>query len=153
MDDFYLTISDMSGFDIIQDNWLSHLKKADCVIIMFDVTQIKSFQLVSDFIKLAKTNSKDKAVVIILIGSKCDRIHNRKIGIEDEKKIAIENDILYDDFNINYNDKNRILRRIVSEISQRKIKLRNPLKRQTENPQKYQKRQTKNSQKDQKRQT
>ena len=85
MNDFYLTISDMPGFDIIQDNWLSHLKKADCVIIMFDVTQLKSFQLVSDFIKSAKTNSKDKAVVIMLIGSKCDCVHNRKIGIDSFK--------------------------------------------------------------------
>jgi small GTP-binding protein len=62
------------------------------ILLTYDVTNRKSFESLSDFIKDIKTLT-NKKVKIVLIGNKIDLISKREVEIEEAQKFAKENEI------------------------------------------------------------
>ena len=62
----------------------SFYRDSDCVFIVYDVTNKKSFKHVSKWIKSVKIETKKNAIVI-LIGNKCDLEHKRVISYKQGK--------------------------------------------------------------------
>ena len=77
---------------------LSELKNSDCVILVFDVNNKKSFEEVENIIGYSKDKFKNKNL-IYLIGNKIDLTLNdeyeREVSKEDALKLAKENNFKY----------------------------------------------------------
>ena len=97
---------DTSGQDRYRDLPTSLYRKVDGMLLLFDVTDKKSFQDVEGWIKSVREfkglNEKDISKkanneVLSLVGNKTDLLENRKISKEDAKKLASK-------FNLSYHE-------------------------------------------------
>ena len=69
--DVRLRIFDTAGQERFKAVSVSFIKKADGVILIYDISDIESFEAVDNWIKSIREIGKDK-LPIILVGNKCD---------------------------------------------------------------------------------
>ena len=69
--DVRLRIFDTAGQERFKAVSVSFIKKADGVILMYDISDIESFEAVENWIKSIREIGKEK-LPIILVGNKCD---------------------------------------------------------------------------------
>ena len=74
---------------------LSLLKKADSIVLVYDITKRRSFELCkNEFIPKIKENCKNN-IKGILIGNKTDLERDRKISFQEGKKLALSNNYFF----------------------------------------------------------
>ena len=80
--DVRLRIFDTAGQERFKSVSLSFIKKADGVILIYDISDLDSFEAVDNWIKSIKEIGKEK-LPIVLVGNKCDLS-------DDERKISLK---------------------------------------------------------------
>ena len=83
-----LKIWDTSGQDIYFEQALITIKNCLGSLIVYDVSDKKSFQLVDKYLDNVYCKKDKKKFPIILIGNKCDLDEERKVSFEEGKKKA-----------------------------------------------------------------
>ena len=83
-----LKIWDTSGQDIYFEQALITIKNCLGSLIVYDVSDKKSFQLVDKYLDNVYSKKDKKKFPIILIGNKCDLDEEREISFEEGKKKA-----------------------------------------------------------------
>ena len=66
----------------------NYLKKADGVILVFDITQRETFELVNHWIKEINANNNTNNIGIILLGNKSDLEDQRNVESDEGKNLA-----------------------------------------------------------------
>ena len=72
-----------------------HYERADCCILVYDITNLKSFEVCKNFYKREISKTCKKGIKVILIGNKVDLENERKVSKEIGAKFAKENDCLF----------------------------------------------------------
>ena len=83
-------IWDCCGSEYYRSIITSFYNKASVVLLVYDVTNVKSFNDIDGWVNDAKTNNTDKTIHFVLIGNKIDLNDNRKVTRERGKKFAEE---------------------------------------------------------------
>jgi len=73
----------------------NYFNGANGVLLCFDITNRKTFEKLNFWINELKEKLNLDELFIILIGNKIDKENEREISIEESKKFAKENNILY----------------------------------------------------------
>ena len=68
------------------------IKNADCVILIYDITDKSSFESIDDWIKSVKQEKEDN-FPMILLGNKIDKEEHRKVTKEEGEMLAKEYNI------------------------------------------------------------
>ena len=84
---YKLILYDTAGQERFKSLSLNVLKNADGVILIYDITDIKSFQSISEWIKNVKEMKRNN-FPMILLGNKNDLEEQREVKIEDGEKLA-----------------------------------------------------------------
>ena len=88
--DVRLRIFDTAGQERFKSVSFSFIKKADGVILIYDISDLDSFKAVDNWIKSIRETGKEK-LPIILVGNKCDLSDDkRKISLEEGQDKANE---------------------------------------------------------------
>ena len=88
--DVRVRIFDTAGQERFKSVSLSFIRKADGVILMYDISDLDSFKAVDNWIKSIRETGKEK-LPIILVGNKCDLSDNkRKISLVEGQDKANE---------------------------------------------------------------
>ena len=88
-----LQIWDTAGQERYMSLCKTVFQRVDGVILVYDITEIKSFDNILNWIKIVK-EFNDK-MPILLIGNKTDLENNRLISYEEGKKLADENNLKF----------------------------------------------------------
>ena len=88
-----LQIWDTAGQERYMSLCKTVFQRVDGVILVYDITEIKSFDNILNWIKIVK-EFNDK-MPILLIGNKTDLEDNRLISYEEGKKLADENNLKF----------------------------------------------------------
>ena len=72
-----------------------YYKRADCCILVYDITDINSFEECRDYYKNEILKNCKQNTKVILLGNKTDLEEKRKISIEEGAKLAEENDYYF----------------------------------------------------------
>jgi small GTP-binding protein len=86
-----LQIWDTAGQDRFRAITKNYYKGAHGIILVYDVTNINSFNNIKSWVSQIKENTTDK-IKITLVGNKIDNEENRKISYEEGLKLATEYD-------------------------------------------------------------
>ena len=88
--DIRVRIFDTAGPERFKSVSFSFIKKADGVILIYDISDLDSFKAVDNWIKSIRETGKEK-LPIILVGNKCDLSDNkRKISLKEGQDKANE---------------------------------------------------------------
>ena len=79
---------DTAGQEVFRAIAANYLKKADGVILVFDVTQKETFQLVDRWIEELEQNNNINNIGKILLGNKIDLVDKRVINKEEGHNLA-----------------------------------------------------------------
>ena len=79
---------DTAGQEVFRAIAANYLKKADGVILVFDVTQKETFQLVDRWIEELEQNNNINNIGKILLGNKIDLVDKRVINEEEGHNLA-----------------------------------------------------------------
>ena len=79
---------DTAGQERHQSIASNYLKKADGVILVFDITKRETFELVNHWIKEINTNKNMNNIGLILLGNKIDLINQRNVESDEGEKLA-----------------------------------------------------------------
>lgn len=96
MDDklFNLELWDTAGSEKFRSISKGYYKNTACALIMYDITEKKSFTSVKMWIEDCKTYT-NKNTDMILIGNKCDLALSRQVSEEEGKNLAEENEMKF----------------------------------------------------------
>ena len=86
---------DTAGQERFQDITKQYYKNANCALLVFDITDKKSFQRVEFWYNQLKDNSKTQDLYIVLVGNKKDNETQRKVTSEEIKEYSKKNNIKY----------------------------------------------------------
>ena len=101
-----IQIWDTAGMENFKSITRSYYKNSICALIVYDISNKDSFKNVLNWIEDCKVFSP-KNILLVLIGNKCDLEEKRQVSIEEGKKVAEENDMIFfetsakDNININ----------------------------------------------------
>ena len=99
-------VLDTSGQEIFNAINESYYRKADCCLLVYDVTDGKSFEECKSYYNKKLKEYSDKIIKIILLGNKTDLKDEREIEPEEGAKFAEENNYIFmetsckDNFNV-----------------------------------------------------
>ena len=82
-----LQIWDTSGSERYRSMTNAYYRGAHGCLIVYDITDYKSFQAIDDWMDNVKAHA-DESIVPLLIGNKCDLEDKREVSIEDGEKLA-----------------------------------------------------------------
>ena len=100
------------------------LKMADGILLMYDITNMETFEAISRWIESIK-EVKGNDFPIILIGNKCDLKEKRKVAKEDGEKKAKDNGFLFVETScINNINIEKAVNTFVNKITEGRIQLR-----------------------------
>ena len=91
---FNLELWDTAGSEKFRSISKGYYKNTVCAIIMYDITEVRSFNSVRMWIEDCKSYT-NKNTDMILIGNKCDLALSRKISVEEGKNLAEENQMQF----------------------------------------------------------
>jgi Ras-related protein Rab-1A len=89
-----MQIWDTAGQDRFRSITKNYYKGAHGIILMFDVTNPSSFINIKNWLMQIKENTSEK-VKIVIVGNKIDDESQRKINIDEAKKLSDENNLEY----------------------------------------------------------
>ena len=89
-----LILWDTAGQERFRSLIPSYLKNADCIVIVFDLTNKDSFISINHWLKSAKDNTID-GTIFIICGNKSDLKEKRTVTNEEIKDYTEKNDLLY----------------------------------------------------------
>lgn len=76
-----------------QDIWKGYIRDCKGVILMYDITNAKSLNRLSEWVQLIRNNLEYDDVPILLVGNKLDLEENREISKEQVENFITDNDI------------------------------------------------------------
>ena len=86
---------DTSGQEIYKSINETYYKKADCCLLVYDITKRKSFDECKDYYNKNLIEKCKKDVKVILLGNKTDLEDQRVISPEEGAGLALENDYIF----------------------------------------------------------
>ena len=88
-------IMDTCGQERYNSLWERYYKKANGVLLIYDITNIGSFNKIKEYyVEKIRDNCK-KGIPILLLGNKTDLKDDRKVDIQEAINIAINEDYIY----------------------------------------------------------
>ena len=72
-----------------------HYERADCCILVYDITKLESFEVCKNFYQKEISKTCKKGIKVILIGNKVDLENERKVSKDKGAKFANENDYYF----------------------------------------------------------
>ncbi len=90
-----VNILDTTGqekFDALNE---SYYKKADCVLLVYDITNKKSFDKCKNYYNPKLRENCKKNIKVILLGNKVDLEYQRQIPSEEAVGFALENNYIF----------------------------------------------------------
>ena len=84
-------ILDTSGQEKYNSINKTYYKRADCCVLVYDITDLESFELCKKFYKKEISNNCKKDLKVILVGNKSDKEKERKVRQEEGAKFAEDN--------------------------------------------------------------
>ena len=91
---YELKLYDTAGQEKFRSAVANCFKQGDCVFLVYEITNIKSFKNISNWIKECKNNASEN-VLIVLIGNKCDLKEERQVTTEEGKNLAKKYEISF----------------------------------------------------------
>lgn len=91
--DIRLKIWDTAGQERFRNITNQYYKGADGIILVFDLTDMNSFDKINDWVSQISTNTKEDEVCLVLLGNKCDsdqRNVGEEYGINKAKELGIK---------------------------------------------------------------
>ncbi len=99
-------IIDVGGQEEFNEINRQYYKRADCFVLVYDITDVDSFQKCKYFYKKEiAENCKNNDVKVILVGNKINLENDRKIKTEEGKKFAKKNNYYFIETSCEYNYK------------------------------------------------
>jgi small GTP-binding protein len=89
-----LKIWDTAGQERFRNITQQYYKNADGILLIYDVSDLNSFEKVRDWMKQIQSCTPNGTIAIVLVGNKCD-VDNRSVSIEEGKELAAEFNIKY----------------------------------------------------------
>jgi small GTP-binding protein len=109
---------DTAGQEIFRTIIKSYYRNSKGIILVFDVTEARTFQDVEIWLNEIKVNCRDEDLVIALVANKIDLVEKRKVSIEQAKKLADRYNLLYFETSAKTGENTReMLNRLVSKIT------------------------------------
>lgn len=88
-------IMDTCGQERYNSLWERYYKKANGVLLIYDITNIGSFNKIKEYyVEKIRDNCKE-GIPILLLGNKTDLKDDRKVDIQEAINIAINEDYIY----------------------------------------------------------
>ena len=91
---YKLDLYDTAGQEKFRSAVGKFFKKSDCVFLVYEITNRKSFENISNWIKECKSNASEN-VLIVLIGNKCDLNEKRQVTTEEGENLAKKYEISF----------------------------------------------------------
>ena len=82
-----------------------YYKRADCCVLLYDITNVDSFEECKNFYKGEIAENCKENVKVILVGNKTDLENERKIKTEEGEKFAKKNNYYFIETSCEYNYK------------------------------------------------
>ena len=100
---FNITLVDTAGQERFKSITKSFYKGADCILLIYDITNKDSFHKISDWISTINDAMgyyrKNSQYIIVVIGQKADKVENdnyeRTVEKEEAENMCIDNDLLW----------------------------------------------------------
>ena len=90
-----VNIQDTAGQEKFKSVSESYYRKADCCLLVYDITNRKSFDEVKDYYNENIKEKCKKKIKVILLGNKTDLEDQRKVQPEEGAGLALENDYIF----------------------------------------------------------
>ena len=90
-----VNILDTAGQEKFKSVSESYYKRADCCLLVYDITNRKSFDEVKDYYNENIKEKCKKKIKVILLGNKTDLEDKRKVQPEEGAGLALENDYIF----------------------------------------------------------
>ena len=90
-----VNIQDTAGQEKFKAVSESYYRKADCCLLVYDITNRKSFDEVKDYYNENIKEKCKKKIKVILLGNKTDLEDQRKVQPEEGAGLALENDYIF----------------------------------------------------------
>ena len=91
---YELKLYDTAGQEKFRSAVEKFFKKSDCVFLVYEITNRKSFENISNWIKECKRHASEN-VLIVLIGNKCDLNEKRQVTTEEGENLAKKYEISF----------------------------------------------------------
>ena len=88
-------IMDTGGQERFKSINKKYYQKADCCLLVYDITDVNSFEEIKKYYIVEIKNRCPKDVKVILLGNKTDLEENRTINIENACSLAEENNFIF----------------------------------------------------------
>ena len=88
-----IRLLDTAGHERFNSISISHIRRSNGVIVVFDITDKKSFKDVYYWLEEIRNESKD--IPVVLFGNKCDLEERREVTKKEAQKYADEHRVLY----------------------------------------------------------
>ena len=73
----------------------SYYRKADCCLLVYDITDKKSFDDCKDYYNKNIKEMCKKNIKVILLGNKSDLANERKVSLEEATNFALKNEYMF----------------------------------------------------------
>ena len=90
---YLIQIWDTAGQENFRSITRSYYKNTACAIIVYEISNKKSFENISSWIEECK-NTAPKSILMVLVGNKCD-LDNREVTEEEGREFAEKNGMLF----------------------------------------------------------
>lgn len=90
-----LKIWDTAGQERFRSITTSYYRNADGIFLVYDITNIKSFENVQMWIASICKYASPAGVEVILVGNKCDKEDSRAISIKQGEKLALAHGVAF----------------------------------------------------------
>lgn len=90
-----LLVWDTAGQEKFKSITKRYYKGANGVLLVYDVTSMKSFEHLGYWLNELKSYEKFEEVYVVIIGNKIDNIRDRAVPFEEGEKFAKENNLKY----------------------------------------------------------
>ena len=90
---YRIQIWDTAGQENFRSITRSYYKNTACAIIVYEISNKKSFENISSWIEECK-NTAPKSILMVLVGNKCD-LDNREVSEEEGREFAEKNGMLF----------------------------------------------------------
>ena len=91
---YRIQIWDTAGQENFRSITRSYYKNTACAIIVYEISNKKSFENISSWIEECK-NTAPKSILMVLVGNKCDLEDNREVTEEEGRELAEKNRMLF----------------------------------------------------------
>ena len=89
-----LMIWDTAGQEVYRSLAAYYYRNADVVVIVYDITNVNSFEAIDYWIKEVRDKGLSECLVAI-VGNKCDSVAEEKVTLEEAKAKATANDATF----------------------------------------------------------